>query len=177
MGVGHSIDVKNAGWTFGGSTPENFVEHIKQSVPLYEEGHSLTCQLSDFFVSDASVCYEIGVSTGELLKKLALHNSAKPNAKWIGLDPVEAMVETARAHCADVGNIQILHEDARVMEFETSDLIVSYYCMQFIPPRDRAYFNWSADFHPNAARKRCSVHYSRASGRDPSPPGRRADPF
>ena len=154
MGVGHSIDVKNAGWTFGGSTPENFVEHIKQSVPLYEEGHSLTCQLSDFFVSDASVCYEIGVSTGELLKKLALHNSAKPNAKWIGLDPVEAMVETARAHCADVGNIQILHEDARVMEFETSDLIVSYYCMQFIAPRDRqklfdkiyAALNWGGAF-------------------------------
>lgn len=137
MGVGHDIDVENAGWTFGGNTPDTFVEHIRQSVPLYEEGHSLTCQLSDFFVSDTSTCYEIGVSTGELLRKLAVHNKAKPSAKWIGMDPVDTMIDNAREHCADVKNIEILHEDARLFDFEKSDLIVSYYCMQFIPPRDR----------------------------------------
>lgn len=137
MSVGHNIDVENAGWTFGGKTPETFVEHIRQSVPLYEEGHDLTCQLSDYFVADTSVCYEIGVSTGELLKKLAVHNTSKPGARWIGLDPVDSMIENARQHCADVPNIEILHEDARLFEFEKADLIVSYYCLQFIPPRDR----------------------------------------
>jgi len=137
MGVGHDIEAGNAGWSFGGDTPDTFVEHIKQSVPLYESGHNLCCQLSDFFVSDESTCYEIGVSTGELLKKLSVHNKAKPNARWIGLDPVESMTENAKQHCSDVSNISILHEDARTFEFEKSDLIVSYYCMQFIPPRSR----------------------------------------
>jgi len=137
MSVGHNIKVENAGWTFGGDTPETFVDHIRQSVPLYEEGHDLTCQLSDFFVSDTSTCYEIGVSTGELLKKLALHNRRKPSARWIGLDPVSDMIENARSHCSDVQNIDILHEDARLFDFERSDFIVSYYCMQFVPPRDR----------------------------------------
>lgn len=137
MGVGHDIEVENAGWTFGGTTPDTFVEHIRQSVPLYDEGHNLTCQLSDFFVSETSTCYEIGVSTGELLRKLAVHNSNKPTAKWIGLDPVDTMIGSAREHCSEINNIQILHEDARLFEFEKSDLIVSYYCMQFIPPRDR----------------------------------------
>ncbi len=137
MGVGHDIEVENAGWTFGGNTPDTFVDHIRQSVPLYEEGHDLTCQLSDFFVSDTSVCYELGVSTGELLKKLAVHNKGKPNARWVGLDPVDTMIENARTHCADVKNIEILHEDARLFEFEKSDFMVSYYCMQFIAPRDR----------------------------------------
>ena len=137
MSVGHNIDVENAGCTFGGNTPETFVDHIRQSVPLYEEGHDLTCQLSDYFVADTSVCYEIGTSTGELLKKLAVHNKAKPGARWIGMDPVDNMIDNARAHCADVPNIEILHEDARLFEFEKCDLIVSYYCLQFIPPRDR----------------------------------------
>lgn len=137
MGVGHNIEVENAGWTFGGNTPETFVDHIRQSVPLYEEGHDLTCQLSDYFVSDTSVCYEVGTSTGELLRKLALHNKAKPGARWIGMDPVENMVDNAKSHCAGVENISILHEDARLFEFEKTDLIVSYYCLQFIPPRDR----------------------------------------
>lgn len=137
MKVGQKIEVENAGWTFGGKTPDTFVDHIKVSVPLYESGHDLICQLSDYFVADGSTCYELGVSTGELLKKLALHNKAKPTAKWIGLDTVPEMVEKGRAHCADVPNIEILEEDARLFELEKSDLIVSYYCMQFIPPRDR----------------------------------------
>ncbi len=135
--VGHNIEVENAGWSFDGSTPDTFVDHIRQSVPLYEEGHALTCQLSDFFVSETSVCYEIGVSTGELLRKLALHNAGKPGSRWIGLDTVTSMIDNAKEHCKDVENIEILNEDARIFEFEKSDLIVSYYCMQFIPPRDR----------------------------------------
>jgi len=137
MSVGHNIEVKNAGWTFGGDTPKNFVDHIKQSVPLYEAGHELICQLSDFFISENSTCYEIGVSTGELLRKLAVHNSNKPASKWVGLDPIDAMIETARTHCEDLSNTVVLHEDARLFDFEKSDFIVSYYCMQFVPPRDR----------------------------------------
>jgi tRNA (cmo5U34)-methyltransferase len=135
--VGHNIEADNAGWTFGGGVPDTFVSHIRQSVPLYEEGHELVCQLSDFFVSDTSTIYEIGASTGELTKKLALHNRHKPGARWIGMDVEAAMVGKARQHCADVPNITILEEDGRLFNFEPADLIVSYYTMQFIPPRDR----------------------------------------
>lgn len=137
MNVGHNIKAENSAWTFGEDVPENFVSHIKQSVPLYEEGHDLICQMSDFFVSDESVCYEVGVSTGELLKKLALRNQHKTGARWIGIDTEPAMTAKAKEHCADVKNIEIVLEDARLFEFEKSDLIVSYYCMQFVPPRDR----------------------------------------
>ncbi len=137
MGVGHNIEVENAGWTFGGKTPDTFVDHIRQSVPLYDEGHDLICQLSDFFVSDTSICYEIGVSTGELIRKLAIHNAGKPDISWVGLDTVDEMIVTAKSHCSDVKNIQIVNEDARNFEFEKTDLVVSYYCMQFIAPRDR----------------------------------------
>ncbi|NWG47200.1 MAG: methyltransferase domain-containing protein [Alphaproteobacteria bacterium] len=137
MTVGHNIQAENAAWTFGNNVPDTFVDHIRQSVPLYEEGHDLICQLSDFFVSGESVVYEIGVSTGELLKKLAVHNRHKPSARWIGLDPEKAMVKKAREHCADVANIEIEEADVRLYEFEPADFMVSYYCMQFIPPRYR----------------------------------------
>jgi len=137
MSVGHNIEAKNAAWTFGEGVPDTFVDHIKSSVPLYVEGHDLTCQLSNFFVRDESVCYEIGTSTGELLKKLAETNAHKPNARWIGFDVEEAMVKKARQHCKGVKNIEILLEDARLFELEKSDFIVSYYTMQFIPPKFR----------------------------------------
>lgn len=137
MKVGQGIEADNAGWTFGGKVPDTFVSHIKHSVPLYEEGHDLICQVSDFFCGKDSTCYELGVSTGELLRKLALHHAAKPGIRWIGLDVEEAMIEKARQHCADVRNIQVSQEDIRLYEYEPADLFVSYYCMQFVPPRDR----------------------------------------
>ncbi|MEO5701568.1 MAG: methyltransferase domain-containing protein [Casimicrobiaceae bacterium] len=137
MKVGNNIETDNARWTFGGEVPDNFVTHIRQSVPLYEEGHELVCQLSDFFVSNTSTVYEIGVSTGELLRKLAVHNAHKPEARWIGIDVEPAMVVKARAHCADASGITIEQEDARVYAFGNADLVVAYYTMQFIPPRDR----------------------------------------
>lgn len=137
MQVGHNIKAENAGWSFGGEVPNTFVDHIKQSVPLYVEGHAQVVNFSDFFVSSSSTVYELGVSTGELLRKLALHNASKVGARWIGLDVEKAMVETARQHCKDIENLEILHEDARLFPLEKADLIVSYYTMQFVPPRDR----------------------------------------
>ena len=137
MQVGHNITADNANWSFGGDVPATFVDHIKQSVPLYVEGHGLVVDFSDYFVSQTSTVYELGVSTGELLRKLATHHAGKPEVRWIGLDVEAAMVERAKAHCQGVGNIEILHEDARVFPLEKADLIVSYYTMQFVPPRDR----------------------------------------
>jgi tRNA (cmo5U34)-methyltransferase len=137
MGVGQNIEADNAAWTFDGSVADTFVPHIRQSVPLYEEGHDIVCQLSDFFVSNTSLTYEIGVSTGELLRKVAVHNKSKTGARWVGMDPVAPMVAKAKQHCGDVPNITILQEDARLFDFEPADLILSYYTMQFVPPRDR----------------------------------------
>ena len=96
MNVGHKIEAGNAGWNFGGDVADTFVDHIRQSVPMYAEGHDLVCQFSDYFVSNQSTCYEIGVSTGELLRKLATHNSGKPNARWIGIDTEKPMIDKAK---------------------------------------------------------------------------------
>lgn len=137
MGVGQKIEAANAGWTFGNDVPATFVDHIRQSVPLYEMGHDLICQLSDFFVRNDSVVYEIGTSTGELIRKLAEHNAAKTGARWIGLDVEPAMIRAAEKHCAELPNVAILNADARHHEMESADLIVSYYTMQFVPPRYR----------------------------------------
>jgi tRNA (cmo5U34)-methyltransferase len=71
------------------------------------------------------------------LGKLARHHAGKPNTRWIGLDIEAAMVEKAREHCHDIANVTIGHEDVRLFSYEKSDLFVSYYCMQFVPPRDR----------------------------------------
>lgn len=137
MKVGKDIETHRADWSFSGSVPEAFVEHVRQSVPYYDAGHGLICDLSDYFCHADSVCYEIGVSTGQLMRRLAEHHPHKPGIQWVGLDPVEAMIAKAQEHCAGIPNVTLEVGDALTYDFEKADLIVSYYCVQFIPPRNR----------------------------------------
>ena len=137
MKVGNDISTHRAGWNFGGEVPDNFVEHAQRSIPGYHEGHDLVCQLSDHFVHEDSVCYDLGTSTGQLIRKLADHNSQKSHCRWIGIDNEESMVKAARKHCANVSNIEIYCDDIRNFAYEKSDFIVASYVMQFVRPRIR----------------------------------------
>jgi tRNA (cmo5U34)-methyltransferase len=137
MKVGQDIETGRADWSFGGNVADTFVSHVRQSVPYYDAGHDLICALSDYFVHPDSVCYEIGASTGQLIRKLAEHHAHKPEVQWIGIDAVEPMVAKAREYCAGIPNIEIEAADALTFDFEKADLIVSYYCVQFIEPRHR----------------------------------------
>lgn len=84
-----------------------------------------------------SIAYEIGTSTGELLRKLAEYNDHKPDIRWVGIDTEEPMIKKAKDHCKGVSNIELHQDDVRLFPYEKSDFIVSYYVVQFIPPRDR----------------------------------------
>jgi len=137
MKVGHDIETARANWTFEGNVAETFVDHVRQSVPLYDTGHDLVCSISDYFVRDDSVCYELGSSTGQLLRKLGEHHRHKAGARFIGIDAVEPMVEKARSHCAGLSNIEVVLDDVLTCELDKADLVVSYYCIQFVQPRHR----------------------------------------
>lgn len=137
MKVGQEIEARRADWTFGGAVAETFVHHVRQSVPFYDAGHDLICDLSDYFCHGDSVCYEIGVSTGQLIRKLAEHHAHKPGIKWVGIDPVEGMIKKAEEHCAGIPNIELVVGDALTYDYAKADLIASYYCIQFVWPRQR----------------------------------------
>ena len=44
--TGDDIEAKAGRWTFGGDVAKNFDNHIKKSVPGYEEGHNLVAKLA-----------------------------------------------------------------------------------------------------------------------------------
>lgn len=139
MSVGDELEVGNADWRFRGAVVDRFDEHVEKSVPWYREGHELVCSLSDYFVKDHSVAYELGCSTGELTLKLAEQNRQREGARFIGMDIEPEMVEAARRKQAarGVANAQFLVDDALAAELETCDLVTSYYTIQFIRPSVR----------------------------------------
>ena len=138
MKVGNKIKVKNAAWTFNNNVPKTFSKHIKNSVPFYIEGHDICIQLSDFFLKEKSVCYDLGCSTVTLINKISLRNNKKIN--FIGIDSVKEMLIQARKENKFKKNsnvISYVNQDFLKMKLKKSDLIISYYTIQFIQPRYR----------------------------------------
>jgi tRNA (cmo5U34)-methyltransferase len=137
MDVGHDIKAARASWNFGGNVAGSFVDHVRQSVPFYDDGHDLVCHLSDFFCQDDGVCYELGVSTGQLIRKLAEYQSQKPRIRWIGIDREAEMIAKAEEHCRGVPNVQLVCDDILLHDYQPCELIVAYYTLQFVPARHR----------------------------------------
>jgi len=137
--VGDNISAEQGNWKFSGDTTRTFDEHVLKSVPLYNEGHDLICDISDFFVKPDSITYEIGCSTGTLTLKLAEHNKLKPNACFVGIDIEEDMIAVAeqKRHKAPDLNARFVSADAVQMDMEPADMIVCYYTVQFINPSVR----------------------------------------
>jgi len=135
--VGEGLSAKRANWHFSGDIAKNFDSHVSRSVPMYAEGHRLVCELSDFFLKPSSLCYEIGCSTGALTLKLAEHNLAKDNIRFIGVDVEPDMVDIAQRRRGEIENVNFVEDDALQMDMEPCDLIVCYYTVQFIRPSQR----------------------------------------
>lgn len=138
--VGNDLKAGNAGWTFSGDVAKKFDAHVGMSVPLYKEGQKLICQLSDYFISNNSICYDLGTSTGEIPIQLSQHNKdTHPLSRFFGIDIVEEMVGQAqnKKQKKNIKNVEFFVDDICLFDYEMSDFITSYYTIQFIKPRDR----------------------------------------
>ena len=85
---------KRGSWNFGGRVAPNFVNHINKSVPLYLKGHEIILRLSDFFLKNGSICYDLGSSTAELLIKLSKFSNKK--VKFYGIDAERDMISFSK---------------------------------------------------------------------------------
>ena len=132
---GDGIKAQNANWRFNGDVVDQFETHVRKSVPLYEEGHDLIVKLSDYFVKEDSICYELGSSTGVLSYKLALHHDFR-QAQFVGIEQEADMVQKAK-QLYQKPNLSFVKADINSFEYEKSDLIVAYYTVQFIHPKLR----------------------------------------
>lgn len=137
--AGDNIVTERANWKFSGDTVKEFDNHVKKSVPLYDEGHNLICDVSDFFVKNDSVIYEIGCSTGTLTFKIAEHNKSRHQARFIGIDVENDMISFAKQKrdSKKYSNIEFVADSIMNVDLEKSDMIMCYYTMQFIRPSDR----------------------------------------
>ena len=130
--AGENIIVKNSSWTFGGDVANKFDQHVRRSIPYYDEGHALICRISDFFINNNSKIYELGSSTGSLLKKIVERHKDK-ECKIIGIDNEKRMIIRAKKKLKKYPNVYLKKGNIVNYKFDPANLIISYYCIQFIP--------------------------------------------
>jgi tRNA (cmo5U34)-methyltransferase len=131
-----SITAPRSSWTFDGIS-NRFEAHIERSVPHYREGHDLICRYADFFLRNGSLVHEIGASTGALARRFLEWNKERDALSYIGIDPVESMVEYARQAHTEEPRATYLIEDIVTYEPSQSTVFISYYTLQFIHPAYR----------------------------------------
>jgi tRNA (cmo5U34)-methyltransferase len=130
------ITAARSSWTFD-EISERFEAHMERSVPHYREGHELVCRFADFFLRDNSTVCEIGVATGALARRFLAWNAQRRDMRYIGIDPVESMVEYARQASPSDPRANYLGEDILSYEPDATTVFISYYTLQFIPPAFR----------------------------------------
>jgi tRNA (cmo5U34)-methyltransferase len=136
IGVGDGVVAGNANWSFGGNVHEFFDAHVSKSVPMYYIGHELIAEISDFFLSNDSLVYDLGCSTGSLLASLAERHKEK-DVRFVGFDVEEGMVDKAKKKCSAFSNVEIECGSVLEMNFEKANLFTAYYTIQFIHPSMR----------------------------------------
>jgi len=137
MKAGDRIKTKLGDFSFGGNTPKNFDSHVRKSVPLYDVGQNLICKLSSFFLSNNSVVYDLGCSTGTLLNLVDRYNSFN-TMKLYGIDAEKNMLKIAKKKLKKSKNkIFLKQTDLTKIKFVKSDLFISYYTIQFLKPKYR----------------------------------------
>jgi tRNA (cmo5U34)-methyltransferase len=134
--VGNSIKAKRSDWSFDGDVFKNFDDHVKKSVPLYNEGHDLIINLSDYFLKNDSLIYDIGSSTGSFFDKVS--KKVDKQIRMIGIEPAFNMFKFSSDRFKNNKNISFINDDVMNIKFEKSDMIICYYTLQFIPPKNRA---------------------------------------
>lgn len=135
--VDDTISAVPGEWRFNDEVSKAFDSHVRKSVPFYDELQRMVVEMSEYFVSDGAVVYDLGSSTGETLYRLAEYHAGKENLQLIGVEMSESMVEEARRK---VTAPSVRFRRANVLDIELSpppDLVTSLFTLQFLRLAER----------------------------------------
>ena len=93
----------------------------------------LLLYLSDFFLKEKSICYDLGCSTGTLINKISRKHNKK--ISFYGIDSVKEMIQQAKKeNKKNFNGNKIIYKNSNINKISLmkSDLILSYYTIQFI---------------------------------------------
>lgn len=123
-------------WRFDNNVANNFDTHVEQSIPHYIDLQNYLVQLSEWYLKDQSLVYDLGCSTGETIKKI-LDLKITSKFKIIGIDNSARMIELAKKKISKINKrgIDIKFENldlTKKIKLKKSNLIYSILLFPFL---------------------------------------------
>lgn len=117
-----------------------FDNMLERSVPFYKECQQMVIDLAGHFVQKDSAVYDLGCSTGTLLRHLVRAIPEKLSVRFVGLDNSEAMLKKARGKLrGHLEQCELVEADLESdFELTGASVVIMNYTLQFLPPRRRA---------------------------------------
>jgi tRNA (cmo5U34)-methyltransferase len=135
--VDDTISAVPGAWRFDAEVSQAFDSHVRKSVPFYDEMQRMVTELSEYFVRDQSVVFDLGSSTGATLANLSRAHENKENVQFIGIDLSKSMVEEARSKI-DRPNVRFFHKNILDVDFTPApNFVTSLYTLQFLTLAER----------------------------------------
>lgn len=125
--------MNKTGEDFAFETIEGFDKHINLSIPMYGHIWSLIYQLSTYFITDNTVVYDLGCSTGKGLYEVSKRSKGE-NVKYIGYDIADNLLDVDISpeiikYKNDITDVSV--------KFPNASLILSIFTIQFIDPKHK----------------------------------------
>jgi len=118
---------------FSFDTIKNFDRHIESSIPRYSDIHACIDGILGYFVKDDARIFDIGCSTGKMLKRIDAAYANK-RLELIGYDTAENLLPKNSGKCS-FRNVDILSDRAVIIN---ADIVFCLFTMCFIPLKLRA---------------------------------------
>lgn len=135
--VDETITAVPGEWRFDQDVSKAFDSHVRKSVPFYEEIQRMVIELSEYFVRDQSVVYDLGSSTGTTLGLLSSTHAGKEDVQYIGFDLSEFMINEARKK-VNRPNVRFHHKNIMDIEFSPpANFVTSLFTLQFLTLAER----------------------------------------
>ncbi|MEA1918248.1 MAG: carboxy-S-adenosyl-L-methionine synthase CmoA [Campylobacterota bacterium] len=113
-----------------------FDDMLERSVPFYKTSQEMTKSLILAYVQERAKVYDLGCSTATLLLECERSLRAENReVELIGIDNAEAMLDQARKKIEAFGSaVSVLNGDILEFSYDSCDVMVSNYTLQFIRP-------------------------------------------
>lgn len=118
---------------------EGFDNHIEQSIRGYNNLIDDVINLSQYFIENGSYVYDIGCSTGKMIRKMIEVNTFAPHVNYVGVEIESSFYPQLSELCKEFPNVDLVRGDVRCEDFfQPMSLVCSIFTLQFIPFKDRA---------------------------------------
>lgn len=116
---------------------EQFDKHISKSIPFYEEIHNLVSDMAYWFAEEETNIYDIGCSTGLLIKKLDNKLAPLEKCRIIGIDNSPEMIKMARKTNKSSMKTVATVGDITCVNIDNASFITALFTMQFTTIKNR----------------------------------------